>query len=152
METLAVGSLEYNTMAADLQAAGVFYLDTDFQRIQCTVPEGQGTQQSVVVNRGGLDSLGCGCSQCTPVPCFDYLPPVIATVTPLESPTTGGGLITLTGDNFGLTPQLFVGGREWPPLNNTDGNSTTSHTKLIVEIAAFEGAGTYLQLLPVVVC
>lgn len=146
METLTVGSLEYNTIAASLQQTGVFYLNTDFQRIKCTVPEGQGKRQSVVVTRGGLDSLGCGCSLCTPVPCFDYLPPVISTVTPLESPTTGGGFITVSGDNFGLTPRLFVGGREWQSLNNTDANTTASHMELVVEIAAFEGAGTQPSL------
>lgn len=148
METLTVGSFEYDTIAEKLQAAGVFYLNTDFQRIKCTVPEGQGRRQSVVVMRGGLESLGCGCSLCTSAPCFDYLPPVITSVTPLESPTPGGGFITLTGDNFGLTPRLFVGGMEWQPWNNTEANSTASHTQIIFEIAAFEGAGALRFLAP----
>lgn len=75
------------------------------------------------------------------MPCFNYLPPSIIDVMPLQSATTGGELITLIGDNFGLTPQVFVGGREWVAVNNTDGNSTASHTELIVEVAEYEGAG-----------
>jgi hypothetical protein len=65
-----------------------------------TLPAGQGTNLPIVVRTsGGRMSNSVN---------FSYSPPSITSVSPTTGSTSGGTVITLTGNNFGLTPSVTV--------------------------------------------
>jgi large repetitive protein len=68
-------------------------------QIVATLPAGDGLSRNVLVN---VDSA---ISNAVP---FDYDPPSITSVSPTTGSTSGGTVITLTGNNFGLAPLVTV--------------------------------------------
>jgi hypothetical protein len=68
-------------------------------QLTCTLPEGQGTAQAVVVTVAGVSATGS----------YDYGAPVLTSLTPTQLPA-GGGTLQVSGSNFGLTPTVTVGG------------------------------------------
>lgn len=61
------------------------------------VPPGQGADRAVVVRAGGQASPASSKDAA-----FAYAPPSVASVSPDHGPTTGGTLVNVTGENFGL--------------------------------------------------
>jgi hypothetical protein len=45
---------------------------------------------------------------------FNYLAPTLSSVSPTNSPTKGGVVLTISGTNFGLTGNVTVGGAPCP--------------------------------------
>jgi hypothetical protein len=75
---------------------GSGYNDT---RIEVILPAGQGTA-AVIVTSG---------VQSSPALYFNYSSPNITSISINNGPTTGGGLLTIQGNNFGQTGTVFIG-------------------------------------------
>jgi hypothetical protein len=72
-------------------------------QIQVTIPAGQGTNLPVVINCNGQTNLA------SETPSFSYNAPFVNTLTS-NGFTTAGGTATLSGTNFGVSPQVLVNG------------------------------------------
>ena len=93
--------------AATKIASGNVTLQTDTM-IKFLLPEGQGIGHRVSVDVSGLTSVQTS-SNLT----FTYNPPTIAAISPLEAPTKGGTLLTITGADFGVSDiSVTLGGRD----------------------------------------
>lgn len=79
-------------------------LSTPFT-LECRLPPGGGTNVPVDVLVDGQLSAPSSLS---------YDPPVITEVTPTHMPAAGGGLITIRGENFGLSSTVTVGASPCP--------------------------------------
>lgn len=101
-------------------------------QIICTLPAGQGKNQSVTVNTAGQSSNTLT---------LDYDAPELTSISPATGPTQGGSLITLTGKNFGFSGSVSVG-----TLNAPVTSGGYSHTRIICTLPEGQGAN-----LPVVV-
>lgn len=94
-------------------------------RIQATLPEGVGLDLPVMVT---VDA-GLSTSDFT----FDYDPPTLQSISPVNGPTSGGTIITLLGSNFGPAPgSVRIGEQVAVP-------SLWSHTQ--VEVTLPPGVG-----------
>lgn len=71
-------------------------------RVTCTLPEGDGLDNDVV--------LVAGLQYSNAYP-FDFSGPSILSVYPTNGPTAGGVLVTVRGQNFGLSGSVYVGGQ-----------------------------------------
>ena len=81
-------------------------------RIDVAVPTGEGTGVSAIAPRGWSIELQVGGQSATGGPLlFRYAPPVVTRVWPPTSPTAGGGVLIVVGDNFGelSLPDVAVG-------------------------------------------
>lgn len=93
-----VGSVEASY--GPYQARGCSILIAHLE-IVCWTVAGVGRDLKWIVSRGGLSEASGGTSS--------YAPPSIYTVSSVQSATTGGDTITVTGSNFGLSAQLTYG-------------------------------------------
>ena len=103
-------------------------------RVICYLPPGQGANLSVLVNVSAIVN--------PLVPLFSYNPPNITNISPVSGPTSGGGVITLYGVNFGLSAIVTFA--------NPSGSANSllcapyglgqSHTQIQCTIPAFVGA------------
>lgn len=82
-------------------------------QIVATLPAGDGLSRNVLVN---VDSA---ISNAVP---FDYDPPSITSVSPTTGSTSGGTVITLTGNNFGLAPLVTVNSSAATLVSNSHSN------------------------------
>jgi hypothetical protein len=98
---------------------------TNHTHIVCKAPAGQGANLDVFVFVGEQSATLSG---------FSYLPPSIDSVTTADADTSGG-LLTVTGDNFGLSGIVTVDGL---PCTN-DNTMARSHT--VIECSFPAGAG-----------
>lgn len=73
--------------------------------ILATIPEGEGAGQALIVSADGLQSLPYS---------FDYDPPQIHGFSAVD----GSGMLTIFGDDFGLTPTVIIGGVAAPVDSN----------------------------------
>jgi hypothetical protein len=71
-------------------------------RVECSLPEGQGKDQSVILERAGSKSN---------IVKFSYLPPSITSISPSSGPSSGGTVLSITGANFGLNGSVTIGGK-----------------------------------------
>jgi hypothetical protein len=71
--------------------------------VRCTLPAGEGVNQPVVVNVAGNTTSST----------LSYTAPTLTGVTPSTLPA-GGGTLTLSGNNFGLTPVVTIGAAACP--------------------------------------
>ena len=69
--------------------------------INCTMPDGQGTSQSIIVRVG---------SRTTTSLTLDYTAPVITSIDPTSDYTSGGAILTIFGSNFGTSGSVLLGG------------------------------------------
>jgi hypothetical protein len=99
-------------------------------RIVCTLPAGEGSHSAV--------ALSVDQQQANPLT-FHYPRPAIDAVTPAKIPTTGG-VITLTGSNFGLTTQVTVNGGVCTLVSHT-------HTTAVCNAPAGVGLGVAVTVL-----
>src|SRR5262249_54465102 len=83
-------------------------------QIQCTLPAGQGTNLSVLVEVQGRTSSALG---------FSYDAPQISMVSPLTGDTQGGTVLHILGSNFGLNGSVTVGSAPCVP-------DSYSHTEI----------------------
>ena len=91
--------------------------------IICTVPAGQGSSIPVTVTTAGQTSNSVSVS---------YTPPAITAITPTTGPTAGNTSITIIGSNFGVSPNVSIGGKNAPVTSGT-------HTQLVVNSPVGEG-------------
>lgn len=90
--------------------------------VQCTIPSSSGGAGGVITVGGQSTNFG-----------FAYDPPSIASLSPARSPTQGGGDLTITGSNFGLSGAVVtVGGADCP---------VTAQTQSTIVCTIPEGAG-----------
>ncbi|MEW5853782.1 MAG: IPT/TIG domain-containing protein [Myxococcota bacterium] len=93
--------------------------------IRCMTPPGEGADVPVVVTVAG--------QQAAPER-FDYRPPDLQVVSPMDvMRTAGGGVITLSGRDFGLSPQVTVGAAPCPI-------TSASHSNILCILPAGEGS------------
>jgi hypothetical protein len=74
---------------------------TTHTQVVCVLPAGQGTTLPVVLSTA---------AQVGNTLTFSYSPPAVSTVTPVNGPTSGGTVITLTGSSFGISGSVLIGG------------------------------------------
>ncbi|MCU0749126.1 MAG: IPT/TIG domain-containing protein, partial [Akkermansiaceae bacterium] len=98
-------------------------LSSTHSQIIVTLPPGQGTGKSVIVNAD---------NQLSNPYSFDYQAPLLTSVSAASVPTAGNVPLTVRGENFGFTPIVMVGGRNAPL-------TSISHTELIATLPAGEG-------------
>jgi IPT/TIG domain/Tyrosine-protein kinase ephrin type A/B receptor-like len=67
----------------------------------CTLPAGQGTGLSARIIVSGQSD--------TKTTAFSYNGPTLTSVSPLTAGTSSGSILTLRGDNFGVTPSVTIG-------------------------------------------
>lgn len=96
--------------------------------IVCNAPAGQGTNLAMVVSVGGQESQAST---------FSYSPPSITGINPTKVPTAGGTALTISGNSFGLSGVVTVGGSVCPV-------TSWEHTQIICN--APEGQGTNLMV------
>jgi hypothetical protein len=83
-------------------------LDWTTNQIICLSPVSQGASLSLALNGTASGFL------------FSYSPPVISLISPTQLPTAGGVPITIAGQNFGSSGQVFVGTNLCNPTTWTD--------------------------------
>ena len=125
--------------------AGLVDATIETKTLTCVVPEGTGAANEVLVIRNGRESFALNASQHDKL-LVGYLPPEIATVSPATLPTTGG-VVTLTGRNFGPSAafgpaEVWYGG-EPVPLR---AGATFDDGYLELVVAAGAGAARKLEL------
>lgn len=86
-------------------------LTSSSNTITCQLPAGQGAGLETVVTHDGVSS--------EPFP-FSYLAPSLDAVDPVNGPTAGGTLITLTGNNFGTQSSVRIGNRVCSVTSQSD--------------------------------
>jgi hypothetical protein len=94
---------------------------TNPARVVFRTPDGQGTV-AVRVQAGAAVSAPAD---------FTYDEPRLEEITPTTGSAAGGTALTLTGQNFGLTPVVRVGGAVAPVVS-----SNAAHTSLVVQTPA----------------
>lgn len=97
-------------------------------QILCTVAAGMGTALPVkvtVLDRSTTTSASL---------VFNYNAPVITAVTPLNSPTSGGGTMTITGTSFGITGLVRIG-----TMNCAPTGTGFTHTQILCLIPVGTG-------------
>ena len=125
------GTVTFGTYSCSTSQPGTSY---NSAKIVCYLPPGQGANLSVLVNVS---------AQINPVvPLFSYNPPSITSISPVNGPTSGGGVITLYGANFGLSAIVT--------FNNPSGAGSSlvcspyglgqSHTQIQCTVPGFVGA------------
>jgi hypothetical protein len=87
-------------------------------QLQVLIPPGQGANQPIVINVSGQTNAASPAAQ------LNYNAPSINNVIS-NGFTTAGGTATLTGSNFGLTPQVLVNGI---PTSTSGGTTHSSIT------------------------
>ena len=95
--------------------------------VQCDIAEGSGVGLPVSVIVGGQ------LSNDAPTP-FSYDAPSVVQVSPQSAPTSGGALLTIVGDNFGLNPVVDVDGRSCTVV-------FAEHNEVRCRLPEGEGAG-----------
>ncbi|MGC3958875.1 MAG: IPT/TIG domain-containing protein [Verrucomicrobiota bacterium] len=103
-------------------------------QIRFLLPQGQGTNQPIVVLTAG---------QSSPAASFNYAAPVITLINPTSAPTAGSAVLTITGSNFGASGTVKVGNK---PATTVFPGSGWSHTQISCLIPSGSG-----ESLPVVV-
>ena len=95
-------------------------------KITCNYSAGQGTERSVVVTSGGVDSESSF---------LDYEAPQIDSLSPLSAPTVGNSALTLTGRSFGSegSIEVFIG-------PNPCSVTFQSHAEVVCTIPVGSGA------------
>lgn len=145
----------YATLYSLVDQSAGFDNGVALQQLTCVVPEGEGQRNSITITRNALPSLGCGCEECSDVSCFDYLPPTVNAVSAYAADTDSRLQVTITGNNFGLNPEVLVGPRAVaaPLVRGLSLNSlgaselqtqswfvvNATHDEVIVEVAEYEG-------------
>lgn len=76
------------------------YVTWNYTNIICIIPSGQGTNLPLVVTVNGQEVT----TQ------FSYSAPSITSVSPMTGPTTGGTSLTISGDSFGASGTVTLGG------------------------------------------
>jgi hypothetical protein len=79
------------------------------------VPAGVGAEVPVQVEVSG---------QLSPPANFDYFPPQIDSISPANAPTSGGTVITITGENFGTSGRFTFNDTEVSPQSYADNQIT----------------------------
>lgn len=92
-------------------------------RVLCTLPSGQGTNVPVVLTAG---------QQASRAAFISYDAPAITSISPGNGPTSGSIPITINGTNFGLTPEVSIGGRPAARISST-------HTRIVCTLPAGGG-------------
>lgn len=110
--------------------ANLVSVNTTGTKLVLQTPAGVGSAP-VVVTVGGQSSVN------DPAIVFNYVLPVIISVTPNNISAAGGGRVTLIGTNFGTNPTVTIGGLDAKVLS-------FSNTKAIVTAPA--GVGTDLPV------
>lgn len=87
-------------------------------------PEGAGGSVSVIVSDMG---------QISNTVFYSYNPPLVSSVSPATGATSGGAIITVRGQNFGLAPSVAIGGAPSAP-------TFISHTQILCPLPAGAGA------------
>jgi hypothetical protein len=99
-------------------------------QVQCYTPAGQPNNSTGMVaaqlQTGYYSNLGWY---------FKYDAPIITSITPLNGPTTGYIQLTVTGNNFGISMQVYM--NDVLVANTPSG---ASHTSLIFTIPSGSGA------------
>ena len=132
----------------DPAVAGVSFGDV-VRSVQCRLPPGTGDANEVVLSRNGKTSFsgdGVAGSNRTNVLFAAYEPPSISDVTPTNVHTEGGGVVTISGRNFGPdrdVAAVLYGGA--PLLILNDGSF--SHTSMKVVVPEGDGTGSALSVL-----
>ena len=103
-------------------------------KVICYLPPGQGANLSVLVNVSAIVN--------PIVPLFSYNPPNITNISPVSGPTSGGGVITLYGVNFGLSAVVTFANPSGSAqsLVCTPYGLGQSHTQIQCTVPAFVGA------------
>jgi hypothetical protein len=115
-------SVTVGGQAAALQAG------SSHTQVICTLPEGQGTNVAVVLTAGG---------QASPAAFINYNAPAITSISPGNGPTSGSIPITINGSNFGITPQVSIGGK---PASTV----FIAHNRIVFTLPAGGGADRQL--------
>lgn len=106
-------------------------------QIVCTLPEGEGADLAVELR----DDAGTALAR-SPTP-FSYLPPSLTAISPANTSTAGGTRITLTGDNFGLSPSVYIGGRRCDAVLR---DPVTPHSAISCLVPEGQGTGLAVEV------
>jgi hypothetical protein len=87
-------------------------------------PAGDGSSLQVVVIAGGMTSNAVS---------YSYDAPIVGSVTPAAGATSGGTIITIRGENFGVSPSVTVGGSPSVP-------TSSSHSQIVCPLPPGVGA------------
>ncbi len=87
-------------------------------------PAGDGSNLQVVVIAGGMTSNAIA---------YSYDAPSVCSVTPAAGATSGGTIITIRGENFGVSPSITIGGSPSVP-------TFLSHNQILCALPAGVGA------------
>jgi len=120
------GTVTVGGAPCDLSGAGWSHT-----RIECTLPEGVGMNQEVIVTATTVEPR-----EASPL-FFNYDGPILSTVSPTSIYTSGNVDITITGSNFGTNAasvQVKVGGEDCPIVG------TVTHNEIVC--TAPSGSGT----------
>lgn len=96
--------------------------------ILCSVPSGEGVSLSVAVTVSGQSASS---------PLFSYDPPSVTSIASSDTNTAGGGLLTVSGTNFGSSGYIVINGQ-------VCSSSSLTHTLVICSIPA--GAGSLIPV------
>ena len=129
--SLTVVGTNFGTSGASVRIGGLPATVTSQSNtvIVCTCPSGSGVRKSIQVDVAGQASLD--------TMFVDYAAPTISLITPDAGIPTQGGVLTITGSNFG-TPTSFTSVEFGL---TTLGPASLSNTTITVNIPAGEGAG-----------